>query len=73
MPFSDFQGNGATVRQLREMLDRDRFPHAVSLSGDYIAIGEYTFTDSPYFGVTQMVGYAAAPWVTAIGRHRAIR
>src|SRR4051812_37835325 len=33
MPFSDFQGNAETVRQLREMLARDRFPHAVILAG----------------------------------------
>jgi DNA polymerase-3 subunit delta' len=41
MPFSDFQGNAATVRQLREMLDRDRFPHAVILAGLQGA-GKYT-------------------------------
>ena len=33
MPFSDFQGNAETVRQLREMLARDRFPHAMILAG----------------------------------------
>jgi DNA polymerase III subunit delta' len=41
MAFSDFQGNAATVRQLREMLDRDRFPHAVILAGPQGA-GKYT-------------------------------
>src|ERR1051325_1026892 len=41
MPFSDFQGNAATVRQLREMLARDRFPHAVILAGPQGA-GKYT-------------------------------
>jgi DNA polymerase-3 subunit delta' len=41
MPFSDFQGNPATVRQLREMLSRDRFPHAVILAGPEGA-GKYT-------------------------------
>ncbi|HEY2496024.1 MAG TPA: DNA polymerase III subunit delta' [Candidatus Angelobacter sp.] len=41
MPFSDFQGNPDTVRQLREMLARDRFPHAVILAGPQGA-GKYT-------------------------------
>ena len=33
MPFSDFHGNAETVHRLRDMLARDRFPHAVVLSG----------------------------------------
>ena len=33
MPFSDFHGNPDVVRTVREMLARDRFPHAVILSG----------------------------------------
>ena len=33
MSFSEFHGNPETVRQLREMLARDRFPHAVILAG----------------------------------------
>ena len=33
MSFSSFQGNAATVHAAREMLARDRFPHAVILSG----------------------------------------
>ena len=33
MPFSDFHGNADTVHRLRDMLARDRFPHAVVLSG----------------------------------------
>jgi DNA polymerase III subunit delta' len=33
MPFSDFHGNAETVHRLRDMLSRDRFPHAVVLSG----------------------------------------
>lgn len=33
MSFSDFHGNAEVVRKLREMLARDRFPHAVILSG----------------------------------------
>ncbi|MBV9670216.1 MAG: DNA polymerase III subunit delta' [Acidobacteriales bacterium] len=41
MPFSDFHGNAATVRRLREMLARNRFPHAVILSGPEGA-GKYT-------------------------------
>jgi DNA polymerase III subunit delta' len=41
MPFSDFQGNAETVRQLREMLARDRFPHAVILAGPQ-GTGKYT-------------------------------
>jgi DNA polymerase III subunit delta' len=36
-----FQGNAATVRRIREMLARDRFPHAVILSGPAGA-GKYT-------------------------------
>src|SRR6266481_8705641 len=43
MPFSDFQGNAETVRQLREMLVRDRFPHAVILAGPQGA-GKYTLS-----------------------------
>jgi DNA polymerase-3 subunit delta' len=41
MSFSDFHGNGETVRRLREALRRDRFPHAVILSGPEGA-GKYT-------------------------------
>jgi DNA polymerase III subunit delta' len=41
MPFSDFHGNAETVRRLREMLARERFPHAVVLSGARGA-GKYT-------------------------------
>ena len=41
MPFSDFHGNGETLHRLREMLARDRFPHAVILSGAQGA-GKYT-------------------------------
>jgi len=33
MPISDFHGNSDIVRTIREMLARDRFPHAVILSG----------------------------------------
>jgi DNA polymerase-3 subunit delta' len=33
MPFSDFRGNLETVTRLRQMLARDRFPHAVILAG----------------------------------------
>ena len=33
MSFSDFHGNAETVHRLREMLARDRLPHAVVLSG----------------------------------------
>ncbi len=33
MPFSDFHGNPEIVHAMREMLARDRFPHAVILSG----------------------------------------
>src|SRR5271167_4146098 len=33
MPFSDFHGNAETVHRLRDMLGRERFPHAVILSG----------------------------------------
>ena len=41
MSFSSFQGNPGTVHQLREMLARDRFPHAVILAGPQGA-GKYT-------------------------------
>ncbi len=41
MSFSDFHGNSETVRHLREMLARERFPHAVILSGARGA-GKYT-------------------------------
>ena len=33
MGFSDFHGNAEIVRRLRDMLARDRFPHAVVLAG----------------------------------------
>ena len=41
MGFSDFHGNDETVRRLREMLARDRFPHALILAGPRGA-GKYT-------------------------------
>jgi DNA polymerase-3 subunit delta' len=41
MPFSDFHGNAETVRRLREMIGRDRLPHAIVLSGAAGA-GKYT-------------------------------
>jgi len=41
MPFSDFAGNPETIHRLREMLARDRFPHAVILSGAR-GSGKYT-------------------------------
>src|SRR3954470_22626681 len=41
MSFKDFQGNHETVTRLREMLQRDRFPHAVILSGPP-GSGKYT-------------------------------
>jgi DNA polymerase III subunit delta' len=41
MPFSDFHGNGETVHRLRDMLARERLPHAVVLSGAQGA-GKYT-------------------------------
>ena len=41
MSFKDFQGNHETVTRLREMLQRDRFPHAVILSGPQ-GSGKYT-------------------------------
>jgi DNA polymerase III subunit delta' len=41
MPFSDFHGNAETVPRLREMLGRDRFPHAIVISGARGA-GKYT-------------------------------
>src|ERR1700688_454344 len=41
MPFSDFAGNPETIHRLREMLARNRFPHAVILSGAK-GSGKYT-------------------------------
>ena len=41
MAFSDFHGNAETIHRLRDMLGRDRFPHAVVLSGTPGA-GKYT-------------------------------
>jgi DNA polymerase III subunit delta' len=41
MPFSDFHGNAETVERIREMLARERFPHAVILSGP-AGSGKYT-------------------------------
>src|ERR1700723_4157829 len=41
MPFSDFHGNAETVHRLRDMLARERFPHAVILSGAS-GSGKYT-------------------------------
>jgi DNA polymerase-3 subunit delta' len=41
MSFSDFHGNTETVHCLRDMLARERFPHAVVLSGPRGA-GKYT-------------------------------
>ncbi len=43
MGFADFQGNSEVVRQLREMLARDRFPHAVILAGAE-GTGKYTLS-----------------------------
>lgn len=41
MGFSEFKGNNETVTRLRQMLQRDRFPHAVILSGP-AGSGKYT-------------------------------
>jgi DNA polymerase III gamma/tau subunit len=41
MPFSDFHGNSDAVRQLRDMLARNRFPQAVILAGP-AGSGKYT-------------------------------
>ncbi len=41
MPFSDFHGNAETVHRLRDMVARERLPHAVVLSGSRGA-GKYT-------------------------------
>jgi len=41
MSFSDFHGNAETVYRLRDMLARERFPHAVVLSGAH-GSGKYT-------------------------------
>jgi DNA polymerase III subunit delta' len=41
MPFSDFHGNAETVDRMRKMLARERFPHAVIISGP-AGSGKYT-------------------------------
>src|SRR6266581_428315 len=41
MPCSDFHGNTDTIHRLRDMLARDRFPHAVVLAGGQ-GSGKYT-------------------------------
>ena len=41
MPFSDFHGNSEIVHRLRDMLARERFPHAVVLAGGH-GSGKYT-------------------------------
>src|SRR6202166_3220931 len=41
MPFSDFHGNAETIHRLRDMLARERFPHAVVLAGGQ-GSGQYT-------------------------------
>jgi len=41
MPFSDFHGNANVVHKVRDMLARDRFPHAVILTGP-AGSGKYT-------------------------------
>jgi DNA polymerase-3 subunit delta' len=41
MGFKDFHGNDETVRRLRDMLARNRFPHAVILAGP-TGSGKYT-------------------------------
>jgi DNA polymerase III subunit delta' len=41
MAFSEFAGNPETIHRLREMLARNRFPHAVILSGAH-GSGKYT-------------------------------
>jgi DNA polymerase-3 subunit delta' len=43
MGFPEFYGNGEVVHRLREMLGRDRFPHAVILAGPQGA-GKYTLS-----------------------------
>lgn len=43
MAFSDFHGNSEVVRHIREMLARDRFPHAVILAGP-AGSGKYTLS-----------------------------
>jgi len=43
MGFSDFHGNAETVHGMREMLARDRFPHAVILAGRS-GSGKYTLS-----------------------------
>ena len=41
MPFSDFHGNADIVHRLRDMLGRERLPHAIVLSGPQ-GSGKYT-------------------------------
>src|SRR5215469_86880 len=43
MPFADFHGNSEIVTQVRQMLARDRFPHALILAGPRGA-GKFTLS-----------------------------
>src|SRR5213080_1419908 len=43
MSFSDFQGNSEVIHRLRDMLARNRFPHAVILAGP-AGSGKYTLS-----------------------------
>jgi len=43
MPFSDFHGNADVVHRLRDMLQREHFPHAVILAGP-AGSGKYTLS-----------------------------
>ena len=63
MGFSDFHGNTEVVERLRGMLARDRFPHAVILSGP-AGSGKYT--------LAQMLAKAmnCLEYGPAVGSHR---
>ncbi len=56
MSFADFHGNAETIARLREMLARDRFPHAVILSGPRGA-GKFTLAQM----VAKAMNCLAAP------------
>ncbi len=43
MGFSDFYGNSDVIHRLRDMLARNRFPHAVILAGP-AGSGKYTLS-----------------------------
>src|SRR5437764_5008418 len=59
MAFSDFHGNAETVTRLRQMLGRDRFPHAIIIAGPRGA-GKFTLAQM----VAKAMNCLAPPVIT---------